>query len=207
MKNITFSADEKLIEAARERARAQHTTLNEAFRRWLEEYAQRQAQADEALHVVEALRGKLRTGGRTFTREEMSVSFIDSNVFIYLFDETNASKRGRAEALVQEGLETRSASISFQVVQEVLNTLVHKLGADPEDAAKFLRHLLVPLWRVMPSQALYERALDLQARYRFSFYDSLIVAAALEGGCSRLYSEDLQHSQRIQGLVIENPFL
>jgi len=58
----------------------------------------------------------------------------------------------------------------------------------------------------MPSTALYDRALDLHSRYRFSFYDSLIVAAALEANCTRLFSEDLQHGQRVEGLVIENPF-
>ena len=54
---------------------------------------------------------------------------------------------------------------------------------------------------------LYKRALDIQARYHFGFYDALIIAAALEAGCSRLYSEDLQHGQRIERLTIENPFL
>jgi hypothetical protein len=72
MKNITLSADEKLIEAARERARAEHTTLNEQFRRWLESYARHKEQAEEAMRVVEELRGKLRTDGHKFTREEMN---------------------------------------------------------------------------------------------------------------------------------------
>ncbi len=54
--------------------------------------------------------------------------------------------------------------------------------------------------------ALYRSALQLQLRWRFSFYDSLIVAAALEAGCKRLLSEDLQHGQRIETLTIENPF-
>jgi predicted nucleic acid-binding protein len=58
----------------------------------------------------------------------------------------------------------------------------------------------------MPSLRLYRRGLDIQACFGFSFYDSLIVAAALEFGCSRLYSEDLRHGQRIEGLIIENPF-
>ncbi|CAN5505851.1 PIN domain-containing protein [soil metagenome] len=137
----------------------------------------------------------------------MSADFIDSNVFLYLFDETDPDKRQTAEALVQGALETGTASISFQVIQEVLNILTRKLGAAPEDARRFMEHMLVPLWRIMPSQALYSRALELQARYGFSFYDSLIIAAALEGGCTRLYSEDLQHGQRIERLVIENPFL
>ncbi len=72
MKNITLSAEEGLIEAARERARAEHTTLNEQFRRWLKDYARREQQAEEAMTVVRELRGKVRTGGRKFTRDEMN---------------------------------------------------------------------------------------------------------------------------------------
>ena len=49
-------------------------------------------------------------------------------------------------------------------------------------------------------------AFDLQTRYRLSFYDSLIVAAALDAGCKILYSEDLQHGQQIEGVTITNPF-
>ena len=71
MKNITLSADEGLIEAARERARAEHTTLNEQFRRWLKDYARRDQQADEAMAVIRELRGKVRVG-RKLTREEMN---------------------------------------------------------------------------------------------------------------------------------------
>ena len=58
--------------ALRAQARARNTTLNEEFRRWLEEYTRRQQQADQAMAVVEELRGMLRTGGRKFTREEMN---------------------------------------------------------------------------------------------------------------------------------------
>lgn len=72
MKNITLSADERLIEAARERARAERTTLNEQFRRWLADYARREQQAERAMAVVRGLQGKVRTGGRKFTREEMN---------------------------------------------------------------------------------------------------------------------------------------
>jgi predicted nucleic acid-binding protein len=58
----------------------------------------------------------------------------------------------------------------------------------------------------MPSRELYRRCLEIKIRYRYSFYDSLIIAAALEDGCTRLLSEDLQHGQRIEGMVITNPF-
>jgi len=72
MKNITLSADEKLIEAARERARAAHTTLNEEFRRWLASYVSREEQAEKAMALIQELRGYVRTGGRKFTRDEMN---------------------------------------------------------------------------------------------------------------------------------------
>jgi len=76
-----------------------------------------------------------------------------------------------------------------------------------ENARRFLEQILVPLWRVMPSPALYQRGLELQSHHGLSFYDALIVAAALEASCTRLYTEDLQHSQKIEGLLIQNPFV
>ncbi len=72
MKNITLSAEEPLIEAARERARREHTTLNAEFRRWLEDYAERRKRIEAAMATLDDLRGKLDTGGRKFTREEMN---------------------------------------------------------------------------------------------------------------------------------------
>ena len=70
-KNITFSADEALIDEAREAARADNTTLNEQFRLWLEQYARRR-QAQKAMQVIAELQGKINTGGRKFTRDEMN---------------------------------------------------------------------------------------------------------------------------------------
>lgn len=72
MKNITLSADENLIEAARRRAMAEHTTLNEQFRVWLSHYVGRERQAAEAMKVIRELQGSIFTGGRRFTRDEMN---------------------------------------------------------------------------------------------------------------------------------------
>ena len=72
MKNITLSADERLIEAARARAREEHTTLNEQFRAWLHDYAGRKKKADAALATIKALQSKYSTGGRKFTRDDMN---------------------------------------------------------------------------------------------------------------------------------------
>lgn len=72
MKNITFSADEQLIEAARKQARSEHTTLNEKFRNWLKEYAKSPQHVEEATHIVTKIQSYARTGGKKFTREEMN---------------------------------------------------------------------------------------------------------------------------------------
>lgn len=71
MKNITLSADEKLIEAARERAQAEHTTLNEQFRRWLTDYAHTRERMQRYDAVMSNLRGRLKVG-RKLTRDEMN---------------------------------------------------------------------------------------------------------------------------------------
>jgi cbb3-type cytochrome oxidase cytochrome c subunit len=71
MKNITLSADEKLIEAARDRARAEHTTLNEQFREWLASYARERSRIREYDTIVAALKGRLRVG-RKLSRDEMN---------------------------------------------------------------------------------------------------------------------------------------
>ena len=72
MKNITFSADENLIEAARRQAVSEHTTLNQKFRLWLESYVRHEQRATEAMRVIRELQGSITTGGRRFSRDEMN---------------------------------------------------------------------------------------------------------------------------------------
>ena len=136
------------------------------------------------------------------------IDFLDSNVVICLFDPADSRRRGIAEDIVYGAHRDGSAVISFQVVQEALNVLTRKLRPPmkPDDAAQVLHTVLAPLWRVHPSPALYQQALEVQERYRLSFYDSMIVAAALEADCRRILSEDLQHGHRIGNLQIVNPF-
>ncbi len=72
MKNITLSADESLIQAARARARHEHTTLNEEYRPWLTSYSRQSNRALAHDQLMQELRGKVTTGGRRFTRDEMN---------------------------------------------------------------------------------------------------------------------------------------
>lgn len=138
-----------------------------------------------------------------------SVDFLDSNVILYGLDAgAPAAKQAISLALVGGALANHSAVISWQVVQETLQVISHRFKASVshDDRQQLLANVLVPLWRVQPSAALCDAALGLQKRYGFGLYDCMIVAAALEAGCRRLLTEDLQHGQRIDGLRIENPF-
>jgi len=77
----------------------------------------------------------------------------------------------------------------------------------PEDLKRYLKQVLYPLLSVYSSQELYLSALDISERWQYGYYDSLIIAAALSIDCEILYSEDLQHEQKVFGLQIINPFI
>ncbi len=134
--------------------------------------------------------------------------FFDTNVFIYLIDDIDPLKQQIAQRLIAKALGDNSGCISHQVIQETLNVITQKFAkrVPPEVAEEILNQFLLPLWRVMPRAELYQRALGVQSRYGYSFYDSLIVAAALAAGCSTLYSEDMQDGHVIETVTIRNPF-
>ena len=135
------------------------------------------------------------------------MNFVDSSVFVALFDETDPARKGRARAIVRSALQ-ESWTISHQVVEETLDTLTRKT-TEPmtaEQARRFLDDVLLPLCSVAPSEDRYRRALDIQSRYRYGFHDAVNIAAALEAGCVGLLTERLSHGHTIEGLTIENPF-
>lgn len=135
--------------------------------------------------------------------------FLDTNVFLYTFDVTAPEKAERSRSLIRAGLPTGKAVISYQVVQEFFNVAFRRFQPPMTvlDAEYYLSVTLGPLLAVFPSQSLFGEALRLRGKHSLSWYDTLIVAAAIEGGCNILYSEDLQHGQKFGSLVIRNPFL
>jgi predicted nucleic acid-binding protein len=134
--------------------------------------------------------------------------FIDTNIFVYSFDNRQPSKKERAMALIQEALKTGAGIISTQVIQEFLNVATQKFAIPMkiEGAKTYLRLVLNPLCQIYPSLALYESCLEIQAETKYSFYDSLIIAAAVQGRCDVLYSEDLQDGREVRGVKFVNPY-
>jgi predicted nucleic acid-binding protein len=128
--------------------------------------------------------------------------FLDSNIVLYALD------ADRQKHEIAWNLLFAKPYISLQVLNECSNVLGRKRQWPAEEIAQTLDRIL-QFVTVEPSDiATVRSAWKLQARYRFSYYDSLIIAAALAAGCAKLYSEDLQHNQVIDGrLTISNPFL
>jgi len=134
--------------------------------------------------------------------------FLDTNIFVYCFDHRHPAKQERSMALIQEALQTGLGMISTQVIQEFLNVATHKFVVPMKlnDSQAYLRLMLNPLCLVYPDLKLYESCLDIQSETNFSFYDSLILAGAVRGGCDILYSEDLQDGRQARGVKIVNPY-
>ena len=135
--------------------------------------------------------------------------FLDTNILVYTFDSRATRKKGRAQDLVDQALQSQDGVVSTQVIQEFLNVATTKFHRPLtlHDAQRYLQEVLAPLCIVFTSIDLYRQALDLQHETRYSFYDSLIIGGALQAGCQTLFSEDLQHGQHIRSLQIINPFI
>jgi predicted nucleic acid-binding protein len=138
----------------------------------------------------------------------MSRSFLDTNVLLYLFDNSVPERKARAQEVFSEEVEAGRAFLSTQVLQEFYVNVTRKLASPlPEEVAEEMARDLarLPLLRVDESMIL--SAIKRHRSMSFSFWDALILEAALEGGADRLLTEDLQHGQKIEGLRVENPFL
>jgi predicted nucleic acid-binding protein len=135
--------------------------------------------------------------------------FIDTNIFIYSFDTENPQKNDIAKKLIANALENGTGIISYQVIQEFLNVATQKFikPLTFKDAQRYLNVVLEPLCEVFTSTELFHKALEIMDRWRFPFYDSLIISAALQADCVTLYTENMQHNQAIRNITIKNPFI
>jgi len=136
----------------------------------------------------------------------MSVrSFLDTNVLVYTDDLDSPERQRRSLELVAECRRRRSGVVSVQVLQEYFVAATRKLGVDAPLARRKVQ-LFARLEVVVPRPDDVLAAIDLHRLHGLSFWDAMIVRAALAAGCRRLYSEDLQHGRRVDGLEVVNPF-
>lgn len=132
-------------------------------------------------------------------------SFIDTNVLVYTDDKDYPDKQRTALALVGRCRREKKGVVSGQILQEYFSVATRKLKVPVETARRkieFFARFQVVLVSVEDVLA----AIDLHRLNGFSFWDALVIRAALRSGCSVLYSEDLQAGQRFEGIEIVNPF-
>ncbi|MEO8210725.1 MAG: PIN domain-containing protein [bacterium] len=128
--------------------------------------------------------------------------FIDSNVLIYLVDK-NIAKREKVISIA-----SRDCIISTQVVAENISVCLKKLKLPLEESIEHSNGLLNNFTVSIIQPSILKQSLFILKKYHFSFWDSLIIASALENNCDILYSEDMQNNQVIEGrLKIVNPFI
>lgn len=134
--------------------------------------------------------------------------FVDTNLLVYAYDSSAGKKWELASAVISALWKHRTGTISTQVVQELFVALTQKVAdpISPKKAKEIIADLLHwPLVVIDADNIL--RAVDVQITYRLSFWDSLILQAAISSRTDYLLSEDLQHGQVIESVTIVNPFL
>ena len=131
--------------------------------------------------------------------------FVDTNVLIYADDTRDAGKQACARQWLLRLWELRAGRLSTQVLNEYYVNVTRKLGLPQGDArAKVRRFQLWQPWQI--DQQTVETAWGVEARFGLAYWDSLIVAAAAQAGCTHVLSEDMQHGQQMDAVTIVSPF-
>ena len=131
-------------------------------------------------------------------------AFLDSNIFVYLYSEHEPEKR----KAVLNAINRYTNTISTQVLNEFSNVCIRKLKLQNTAIKKAVNKICILCDVLTINESHVQSALDLREKYGYSYYDSLIIASALDGDCEYLLSEDMSDGQVIEGkLTIKNIFL
>jgi predicted nucleic acid-binding protein len=133
--------------------------------------------------------------------------FLDTNILVYLFDADAPAKQRHVREVISRYAPKGHLLLSTQVLQEFYVCVTRKLATplDPDEALQAVQDLAS--WPVVQIDTpLIILAIIRSRRAKLSFWDALIVEAALAGGATHLYTEDFQHGQTIEGMRIANPF-
>ncbi len=126
--------------------------------------------------------------------------FIDTNILLYLYD-IDGRKKNQAKEILKS-----NHYISTQVLNKFTNISIKKIKLNGDELENNLQKIIEKTTVFTFNEQTIRFAIKIQNRYKFQYYDSLIIATALENNCNILYSEDMQHNQIIDTLTIKNPF-
>lgn len=140
-------------------------------------------------------------------KSEKEKCFLDTNLLIYICDESDFEKQSKCISFLNEVHAKSEPVISTQPLGEFFNVAYKKLKFTKEDAIVEAERLAnsFPVYEISTENVLH--AMQISKKTQFSYWDSLILAMAVDTGCSVLYSEDLNNGQEIEGVRIINPFV
>ena len=132
--------------------------------------------------------------------------FFDSNILVYFADSSDLQKQTIAANLIKNAVINDNGVISTQSLQEFFAATTRKLLCTKENAAEYVKNFSESFTVQQVSVPLILKAIDISIKNQFSFWDSLILSAAIHSGCLICYSEDLTNGQLVEGVKIVNPF-
>jgi predicted nucleic acid-binding protein len=133
--------------------------------------------------------------------------FVDTNILVYAYDSSAGDKHKMAVELMSRLWASGDGIISSQVLQEYFVCVTRKIvkPLDVRTAKEIVKDLLKWKTVIVTGEILLE-AIDILSVHKSSFWDSMIIASAIEGGARTILSEDLSNNQLIKGITIRNPF-
>ena len=130
-------------------------------------------------------------------------AFIDTNILIYAYSKTDDNKRKKA----QDTIDKYDSVISIQVINEFSSNCLKKLRKTHDEVISAIREITFNFPITQVTVSIVVKAIHLQKRYKFNYYDCIMLASALENNCEYILSEDMQHGQIIEDkLTILNPY-
>jgi len=133
--------------------------------------------------------------------------FLDTNIILYQFS-NESFKKNKAIDILEEATKSSQYTISYQVIQEFSNVALKKNKEyfSIKELKAYIKDILMPMCKFFPDPSFYIDSLSIKEKYNFSYYDTLIIKAAIGLKCSKLFSEDFQANQKIESLEVVNPF-
>jgi len=134
--------------------------------------------------------------------------FVDTNILVYAHDVDAGDKHALARDLVSRLWETRTGILSTQVLQEFIVAVTRKVltPISVAQARRAARNYCQ--WELIVNDSrIILQATEIQEVHQLSFWDALIVSAAFEGNAAVIATEDLNDGQRVEGIVVQNPFV
>lgn len=135
-------------------------------------------------------------------------TFLDTNIIVYAFDSSAKWKHETAKQIMIELWDSGQGLLSTQVLQEFYVTSTKKIPKplDRKLAIQTIQDLL--RWDVVVNDGgAIIKAIDIHARYKYSFWDAMIIQAAIKGGAELILSENLDSGRKIRGVTLINPFI